>query len=111
MNIGDVLMYMSDDRLKSNFHRIPAPNADRYQGRRVTMAYFTNPNLNAVLQVTYPANPVPVCEYKFPSRAAWKGWIERQVMMLIRAEKSGVCRGRRASTRRQRGPKSRTAWT
>jgi len=44
-------MYMSDDRLKSNFHRIPAPNADRFQGRRHTMAFFTNPNLDAVLQV------------------------------------------------------------
>lgn len=51
INIGDVLMHMTDDRLKSNFHRIPAPNADRFQGRRVTMAFFTNPNLNATFQV------------------------------------------------------------
>ena len=52
VNIGDGLMYCSDDRLKSNFHRIRAPNPGEYQGPRNTIAYFTNPNLNAVCQVT-----------------------------------------------------------
>ena len=32
INIGDVLMYVSDDVLKSNWHRIRAPNPGDYQG-------------------------------------------------------------------------------
>ena len=44
-------MYCSDDRLKSNFHRIRAPNPGEYQGPRNTVVYFTNPNLSAICQV------------------------------------------------------------
>ena len=39
VNIGDVLMYVSDDILKSNWHRIRAPNPGDYQGARNTVVY------------------------------------------------------------------------
>lgn len=51
MNIGDQLMWWSDDRLKSTFHRVRAPRPDEYQGSRYSIGYFTVPNGSTVIQV------------------------------------------------------------
>ena len=40
MNIGDALMRWSDDRLKSNYHRVRMPTPGEDQGSRYSMAYF-----------------------------------------------------------------------
>ena len=40
MNIGDALMRWSDDRLKSNYHRVRMPRPGEYQGSRYSIAYF-----------------------------------------------------------------------
>lgn len=57
-NIGDMLMRWSDDRLKSNFHRVrmPLPNED--QGARYSVAFFAQANRDAVIEgprKKYPA--------------------------------------------------------
>jgi isopenicillin N synthase-like dioxygenase len=43
-NIGDLLMSWSDDRFKSNFHRVKTPSEqDDYFGDRYSIAYFNQP--------------------------------------------------------------------
>ncbi|ORZ16902.1 hypothetical protein BCR42DRAFT_391725 [Absidia repens] len=49
-NIGDMIMRWSDDRLKSNFHRVRAPGLKDYQGARYSIAYFNQANKSAVIQ-------------------------------------------------------------
>lgn len=49
-NIGDMIMRWSDDRLKSNFHRVRAPAVDEYQGPRYSIAYFNQANRSAIIQ-------------------------------------------------------------
>jgi isopenicillin N synthase-like dioxygenase len=49
-NIGDMIMRWSDDRLKSNFHRVRAPKVGEYQGPRYSIAYFNQANKSAVIQ-------------------------------------------------------------
>lgn len=49
-NIGDMLMRWSDDRLKSNFHRVRTPKVGEYQGPRYSIAYFNQGNKSAVIQ-------------------------------------------------------------
>ncbi|KAI8333450.1 hypothetical protein BC941DRAFT_434753 [Chlamydoabsidia padenii] len=51
-NIGDMIMRWSDDRLKSNFHRVRAPTVNEYQGPRYSIAYFNQANKSAVIQGT-----------------------------------------------------------
>lgn len=48
---GDMLMRWSDDRLKSNFHRVRVPKAGEYQGPRYSIAYFN--------QVYFQGQPGP----------------------------------------------------
>lgn len=40
VNIGDALMRWSDDRLKSNYHRVRMPRPGEDQGSRYSIAYF-----------------------------------------------------------------------
>ncbi len=57
-NIGDMLMRWSDDRLKSNFHRVAMPGAEDDQGGRYSIAFFAQGNRDAVIegpQRKYPA--------------------------------------------------------
>ena len=39
-NVGDMLMYISDDKFKSNFHRVRTPRVGENQRARYSMAYF-----------------------------------------------------------------------
>lgn len=50
VNIGDMLMRWSDDRLKSNFHRVRAPQPGEYQGPRYSIAYFNQCCRSTVIQ-------------------------------------------------------------
>lgn len=49
-NIGDMIMRWSDDRLKSNYHRVRAPKVGEYQGPRYSIAYFNQANKSAIIQ-------------------------------------------------------------
>ncbi len=49
-NIGDMLMRWSDDRLKSNFHRVKNPRPDEYQGARYSLAFFAQANREVVIE-------------------------------------------------------------
>jgi isopenicillin N synthase-like dioxygenase len=50
-NIGDLLMSWSDDRFKSTFHRVKAPcEPGDYYGERYSIAFFTQPTKDAVIQ-------------------------------------------------------------
>lgn len=49
-NIGDMLMRWSDDRLKSNFHRVKAADIGVDIPERYSMPYFAQANRDAVLE-------------------------------------------------------------
>ncbi|KAK6505126.1 hypothetical protein TWF481_007048 [Arthrobotrys musiformis] len=49
-NIGDMLMSLSDDRLKSLFHRVRNPRAGESQRARHSIAFFNQPIRSAVIQ-------------------------------------------------------------
>ncbi|RDW78923.1 uncharacterized protein DSM5745_05775 [Aspergillus mulundensis] len=50
-NIGDLLMSWSDDRFKSTFHRVKAPESEGdYFGDRHSIAFFNQPCKDAVIQ-------------------------------------------------------------
>lgn len=63
-NIGDMIMRWSDDKLKSNFHRVRAPVVGEYQGPRYSIAYFNQANKSAIIQgrTRYP-NPITAGEF------------------------------------------------
>ncbi|KAK9823664.1 hypothetical protein WJX72_004518 [[Myrmecia] bisecta] len=50
INIGDMLMQWSDDKLKSTFHRVRTPGAGEYQGPRYSLAYFNQCDRSAIIQ-------------------------------------------------------------
>ncbi|CAI7615976.1 hypothetical protein PCG10_000249 [Penicillium crustosum] len=60
VNIGDMLMAWSDDRLKANFHRVRAqdvgPSPDRY-----SIAYFNTGRRNVVMQGPLKKYPAITC--------------------------------------------------
>ncbi|KAF3013035.1 hypothetical protein E8E14_009455 [Neopestalotiopsis sp. 37M] len=50
-NIGDLLMSWSDDRFKSTFHRVKAPEEDSdHWGERYSIAFFNQPCKDALIQ-------------------------------------------------------------
>ncbi|KAH7122044.1 hypothetical protein B0J13DRAFT_612294 [Dactylonectria estremocensis] len=50
-NIGDLLMSWSDDRFKSTFHRVKAPEEDGdYYGERYSIAFFNQPSKDTLIQ-------------------------------------------------------------
>ena len=49
-NIGDMLMRWSDDRLLSNLHRVRMPKPGESLGPRYSIAYFTQANMDTMLQ-------------------------------------------------------------
>lgn len=50
-NIGDLLMSWSDDRFKSTFHRVKAPEEDGDNwGQRYSIAFFNQPCKDALIQ-------------------------------------------------------------
>ena len=49
-NIGDMLMRWSDDRLKSNFHRVRNPAPHEYQGARYSLAFFAQANRDVMIR-------------------------------------------------------------
>ena len=51
VNIGDMLMQWSDDRLKSTFHRVRMPRPGEYQGPRYSIGFFNQANKSSVIQV------------------------------------------------------------
>lgn len=50
VNIGDMLMSWSDDKFKSNFHRVRTPRIGESQKSRYTIAWFNQANENVVIQ-------------------------------------------------------------
>lgn len=58
VNIGDMLMSWSDDKYKSNFHRVRCPQVGENQSERFTVAWFNQANTDVVIQgpqKKYPA--------------------------------------------------------
>lgn len=58
VNIGDMLMSWSDDKFKSNFHRVRTPKIGENQASRYSIAWFNQANENVVIQgpaKKYPA--------------------------------------------------------
>ncbi|KAJ8613214.1 hypothetical protein MRB53_037080 [Persea americana] len=49
-NIGDMLMYISDDKYKSNFHRVRTPKVGENQKPRYSMAYFNQASKSTVVK-------------------------------------------------------------
>lgn len=49
-NIGDMLMRWSDDKLKSNLHRVRMPHKDEYCGSRYSIAYFAQANKKVMIE-------------------------------------------------------------
>ena len=50
VNIGDALMRWSDDKLKSNYHRVRMPIRGEDQGSRYSIAYFNQVSALRTLQ-------------------------------------------------------------
>lgn len=50
VNIGDMLMYWSDDKLKSTFHRVRLPFPEENQGDRYTFVWFNQANSDVIIQ-------------------------------------------------------------
>lgn len=58
INIGDMLMSWSDDKLKSNFHRVRTPTVGENQKERFSIAWFNQANKDVIVQgpdKKYPA--------------------------------------------------------
>jgi isopenicillin N synthase-like dioxygenase len=49
-NIGDMLMRWSDDRLRSNLHRVRMLKPQENLGLRYSIAYFAQANMDTVLR-------------------------------------------------------------
>jgi isopenicillin N synthase-like dioxygenase len=72
VNIGDLLMRWTNDRWISNSHRVMNPPAEAARNRRLSIAYFTQPNYDAVIECIAPPGeakypPVVSGDYR-----AWK---------------------------------------
>ncbi|CEG64694.1 hypothetical protein RMATCC62417_01623 [Rhizopus microsporus] len=67
-NIGDMLMRWSDDRFKSNYHRVRAPKVGEYQGPRYSIAYFNQANKSAIIQ-GHTRYPDPITADQFIQQA------------------------------------------
>lgn len=50
VNIGDMLMSWSDDKLKSNFHRVRMPLPGESHGDRYTIVWFNQANTDVIIQ-------------------------------------------------------------
>ncbi|CAH6721282.1 putative 2-oxoglutarate-dependent dioxygenase Htyep [[Candida] jaroonii] len=50
INIGDMLMSWSDDKLKSNFHRVRTPQIDENQKSRYSIGWFNQANKDVNIQ-------------------------------------------------------------
>lgn len=64
VNIGDALMRWSDDKLKSNYHRVRMPQPGEYQGSRFSIAYFNQANKPAIIEGKEGRYP-PISAEKF----------------------------------------------
>tara|TARA_R110000868_G_scaffold61059_11_gene185765 strand:- start:3036 stop:4034 length:999 start_codon:yes stop_codon:yes gene_type:complete len=73
INIGDMMKMWTNDRWHSNLHRVANPPCDESAGARLSIAFFTYPNPNAVIEClptcrsdNQPAkyDPVPAGEYR-----------------------------------------------
>jgi isopenicillin N synthase-like dioxygenase len=51
-NIGDMLMYISDDKFKSNFHRVRTPKVGENQKPRYSLAYFNQASKSTLIKGT-----------------------------------------------------------
>lgn len=49
-NIGDMLMYISDDAFKSNFHRVRTPKPGENQKARYSLAYFNQASKGCLIK-------------------------------------------------------------
>lgn len=49
-NIGDMLMYISDDKFKSNFHRVRTPKVGENQKPRYSLAYFNQASKSTLIK-------------------------------------------------------------
>ncbi|EIE22069.1 oxidoreductase [Coccomyxa subellipsoidea C-169] len=50
VNIGDALMRWSDDKLKSNYHRVRMPLPGEDKGSRFSIAYFNQANKHSIIE-------------------------------------------------------------
>ena len=71
VNIGDLMMNWTNDRWFSNKHRVVNPPADSTETRRQTIAFFVQPNYDALIEC------IPTCrasgeEPKHPPVKAWE---------------------------------------
>ncbi|KAL4883128.1 hypothetical protein BJY04DRAFT_216427 [Aspergillus karnatakaensis] len=64
VNIGDMLMAWSDDRLKANFHRVRAKDVG-YSPDRYSIAYFNTGRKNVVMQGPLKKYPAITCNEYF----------------------------------------------
>jgi len=63
VNIGDLLMRWTNDRWLSNLHRVINPQDDHTDGGRLSIAFFNQPNYDALIQCLpslSPAKYLPV---------------------------------------------------
>lgn len=58
VNIGDMLMSWTDDKLKSNFHRVRCPQRGENQSSRYTIAWFNQANTDVLIQGPKKKYPV-----------------------------------------------------
>lgn len=56
-NIGDMLMYISDDKYKSNFHRVRTPKVGENQKPRYSLAYFNQASKSTLIKGTTGVYP------------------------------------------------------
>ncbi|KAK6359742.1 hypothetical protein TWF696_000881 [Orbilia brochopaga] len=74
-NIGDMLMSLSDDRLKSLFHRVRNPRAGESRKARHSIAYFNQPMRSAVIQGPLKKYP-PIAAKDFILDAARRNYAQ-----------------------------------
>jgi isopenicillin N synthase-like dioxygenase len=54
VNIGDLLMRWTNDRWVSNVHRVTTPPGNAAGAKRLSMAYFSHPNYDALIECVAP---------------------------------------------------------
>ena len=54
VNIGDLLMRWTNDRWVSNVHRVATPPGNAAGAKRLSMAFFSHPNYDALIECVAP---------------------------------------------------------
>jgi len=71
---GLLCAYRSDDRLKSNFHRVAMPPREEPSASRYSIAFFNNANKNSLVQVNSRAALVdtPAIDLAYHGATCWR---------------------------------------